>query len=214
MYLRIVNLACIPLALFTILLTASRMALFTAIPGLLFILGSFTRLKLSSRILIFAALIGAAFALQAQIPESSIDRLTTTASSIGERDLGGRYAIWDEAMTLFLEHPILGVGSGAFAEAAEEAQQVVHNTFLSVVVENGMIGFALFIIMLTLAVYQAVRKPLWGYGLWVTVLLVWAIGASALTLERTKLTWLFLSLVVVAGSLGNERERSSSLVAN
>lgn len=117
-------------------------------------------------------------------------------------------------MTLFLEHPILSVGSGAFAEAAEEAQQVVHNTFLSVLVENGMIGFALFIIMLTLAVYQAVRKPLWGYGLWVTVLLVWAIGASALTLERTKLTWLFLSLVVVAGSLGNERERSSSLVAN
>jgi hypothetical protein len=42
-------------------------------------------------------------------------------------------AIWDEAVTLFYEHPILGVGTGAVAGWTNTIGS--HNTFLSVLVE-------------------------------------------------------------------------------
>jgi hypothetical protein len=41
--------------------------------------------------------------------------------------------------------------------------------------------------------------------LWLTILLVWAIGAFSLTWEHRKPTWLFLSLVVVSADLSVRR---------
>jgi hypothetical protein len=40
------------------------------------------------------------------------------------------------------------------------------------------------------------------------VLLVWAIGASTLTWEHRKTTWLFLTFVVAAAATGAGRDRS------
>jgi O-antigen ligase len=211
--LRLINYAYVPSALFGTVLTGSRMGLFTIIPGLLFILVRSTQLKRSSLALVFAGLVGAWFVLQTLVPQSSIDRFSTISSSIAERDLGGRVELWRATIAAFSEHPFLGVGSGAL-RAPSEIGSVAHNTFLSVLAETGLIGLTLFVILFAMAVYQGLRKPKWAYSLWVTVLLGWAIGASALTLERTKLTWLFLSLVVVGASLGSERDKSPSVIAN
>jgi O-antigen ligase len=208
--LKLVNYAYIPAALFAILLTASRMALFCTVPALLFILGTFSQLKLHSRAPIFVALIGILFTFQPYIPQTSYDRLATVGSSIARGDLGGRAYTWHEGIMAFWEHPVFGVGSGAFATVAMETRQVAHNTFLSVLVELGIIGFALFVVILVVAVYQALRQPKRYLRLWLTVLLVWAIGVSALTWEYTKPTWLFLGLVIVSASLHSRRDISTT----
>jgi len=206
--LRLVNYAHIPAALFAMLLGATRAGLIATVPAFLFILGTFTRLKLSSRVLIFAALIGALFALQPLVPQTSFDRLATTGASIAAGDLGGRVDIWREGIAVFLEHPLLGVGSGAFRTAVE-SDKIAHNTFLSVLVEGGIVGFVLFVIILAITVYQARRQPKWDSRFWLTVLLVWAVGVSSLTWEHRKPTWLFLSLVVVSASLSSQRDEST-----
>jgi len=203
-----VNYAYIPVALFAILLTAARMALFAAIPAVLFVLGTSARVKPLLRILISVVSIGALFALQPYVPQSSRDRLTTTSASIAERDLGGRAAIWRESIAVFSEDPLLGVGSGALSTTIESGS-VAHNTFLSVLAELGMIGFLLFAVMLAVAVYQAIRQPKWHSRLWLTVLTVWLIGVSAQTWEHRKPTWLFLSLVVVGAGLSTQRDEST-----
>ena len=205
--LKLVNYAYLPAATLAILMTASRGSLIAALPAFLFILGSFSRLKLFPRVLIFAALVVALFALQPLVPQSSLDRLATTGTSIAEADLNDRVEIWRQGLAVYSEHPLLGVGSGAFRTVVE-SDKVAHNAYLSVLVEVGLTGFILFVIILTITVYQAARHPIWNSYLWFTVLLVWAVGVFSLTWEYRKPTWLFLSLVVVSAALSVRRDES------
>jgi O-antigen ligase len=209
--LRLVNFAYIPTAILAILLTASRGSLIAALPAFLFLVGSLTRLKLYQRVLLFVALTGSLFALLPLVPQSSFQRLGTTGTSITEADLHGRIDIWREGIGVFLEHPIVGIGSGAFRTAVESGK-VAHNSFLSVLVEVGMIGFVLFAAILAIVVYEAMHQPRWDSIFLLTVLLVWVLGVSVHTWEQEKTTWLFLSLVVISASAfrGQTLRRSSS----
>jgi len=90
--------------------------------------------------------------------------------------------------------------------------KVAHNSFLSVLVEVGLIGFVLFGIILTIAIVKAWNHPKWDKSFWLSLLLVWAIGASSLTWEHRKVTWLFLSLVVASAALTSRRYEAASLV--
>jgi O-antigen ligase len=91
--------------------------------------------------------------------------------------------------------------------------KLAHNSFISVLVELGLIGFALFGIILTIAVLQALSQPTkWDSSFWLTVLLTWAICASSLTYEYRKATWLFLSFVAASAALTSHRDKAVSLV--
>ncbi len=79
--------------------------------------------------------------------------------------------------------------------------KVAHNTYLSVLVEEGLVGFVLFAAILWIVFRTAWRQPKWERRFWLTVLAVWAIGASTLTWEHRKTTWLFMTLIIAAGAL-------------
>lgn len=198
--LRLVNYAYVPAAIFAISLTATRFALLATLPTFLFGIGTFVRLKPLSRVLIFVILAGALFALPLVIPQSSLQRLATTADEISSGDLNGRVAIWREGLAVFAAHPLLGVGSAAFHSAIESGRSA-HNTFLAVATELGLIGFLLFGMILAMALYHAIHQPKWDSRFWLTILLVWALGGSAMSWAPAKETWLFLSLVVAAANV-------------
>ena len=204
---RLVNLAYLPAGTFAIVLTGSRTSLFAVVPTIVYILWSFPRLKLTSRILILAGLIAGALVLLPYLPQSTLERLGTVGTSIASGDLGGRVNLWRMAMAEFLTHPLMGIGSGAFSSATI-AGTYVHNTFLSILAETGMIGFVLFAAMLAIVTYQALRQPKESSRLWGCVLLVWAMAALSLTFELEKATWLFLSFIVISASLPSMRRRS------
>jgi O-antigen ligase len=206
--LRLVNYAYIPAATLAILLTATRGALIAAFPAFFFVFASFIRLKLFQRVLLFATLIGALVALQPLIPQKSLDRLGTTGTSIAEGDFGERGPVWREGIAIFEEHPLLGVGGGAFRVAATGTRHSAHNTYLSVLVEVGIIGFGLFAIILAMAVYHAWHQPKWDSRFWLTVLIVWAVGVVTIALENRKAIWLFLSLVVVSANVSGDSAKS------
>ena len=197
--LRLVNCAYIPAALWAILVTGSRGGLGSIMPVFLFILGSFTQLKLFLRILIFAALIGAMFMLQSFVPEQSLERLANTGTEMTEGDLNGRSDLWREGFGVFLEHPLLGVGSHAYRVTVSSGK-VAHNFILELLVEVGFIGFGLFAIILFITIQQARRQPKLESRLWYTLLLAWTINALAHNLMTKKYTWLFLSLVIVSAN--------------
>lgn len=140
--------------------------------------------------------------MQPLIPHYSIERLATTGASISELDLDGRVNIWRHGMNVFSEHPLLGVGSSAFRTAVG-IEKVAHNTFISVLVEVGIIGWILFGIILAITFYQAIHQPKLTARFWLTVLLVWALTASFMTWEQRKQTWLILSFVVVSAGLSS-----------
>lgn len=198
--LQAVNYAYIPAALLGISLSATRLALVATIPGILFGLASLTQVKLSARITIFVFLIIAAYYLLPLIPQESFQRLGTTGTEISTGDLNGRVELWRQGIAAFEEHPLLGVGSNMYRSVNTE-HKVAHNSFISVLVELGLVGFVLFGIALAIAIRQIFSQSTWDTRLWLAVLAGWVVAASTLTWEYRKPTWLFLSLIVANAAL-------------
>jgi hypothetical protein len=70
----------------------------------------------------------------------------------------------------------------------------------------------MFAIILLIALIKILSQPKWDARFWLTVLAVWFIGASALTYEHRKATWLFLSLAVASAAITKQREEDLPLV--
>jgi len=212
--LRLINFAYLPAALFSILLTGTRMAIFAVIPAFAYILGTSNRLKPTVRISSLVILVGAMFWMEPLIPRSILERLGTTGISIVTGDLGGRVNIWLTSLSFFYSHPIVGIGSGAL-DSNYVMGVMAHNTFLSVLTEVGLIGFVLFMCMLVVITQQALKQEKYYAILWITILAIWTIGVFTLTWEYKKASWLILTLIIVGANLNNrqisQENRASSL---
>jgi O-antigen ligase len=200
-FFKLLNYAFIPAAFVGIALSGTRTALIAAIPSMVFGIATLSRVRRSARVLII--LLFAAF-LFIVLPYSetltSFQRLSTTVEKLTAGDLTGRVSIWRDGLTSFAAHPLVGVGSNMY-RSINSVGKVAHNSFLSVLVEVGLIGFALFVLILAIAVIKAWIQPKWDRRFWFTMLVVWTIGASTLTWEHRKTTWLFLSLLVASAAL-------------
>jgi len=73
---------------------------------------------------------------------------------------GARWPVWQAALRLMLEHPVIGVGPGVFEVAEGLSHEgagkwsTAHNAFLQIGVELGIPGLALFVFL----IYRAVRN--------------------------------------------------------
>jgi hypothetical protein len=204
--LRIVNYAYIPASIFAIMLTGSRTALFAVLPMILYVIGIANRLKPSLRILTISVLLGSLLFSLTYIPQETLERLGTTPNSIAAEDLGGRMELWKGSIAIFLEHPILGVGSGTLG-LPRLLGTFAHNSFLSILAELGLIGFVLFAGILAIVTHKALTQMKGLSALWLTVLAIWAIGSFSLTWEFRKPTWLFFSLIIISESLFSRDDR-------
>lgn len=195
--LSIINYAYLPLGVFAVLLTASRTALICMVPTFWFILGASARLRFVDRVLISCFLAGALYFLQPLIPETSIARLSTTETELTEGDLSGRRLIWDQALDVFENSPLIGTGSGTFKAAVDFKDKSAHNTYLAILVESGAIGFALFALVVAVSAWHIKELPRWESMFWLTLLLIWGIGITTMSWEIKKPTWLVLNMIVV-----------------
>jgi O-antigen ligase len=93
----------------------------------------------------------------------------------------GRLTLYEAAFLLFLQHPVIGVGTTNFGQLLPSVTVwnldlvAAHNTYLQVLAENGVIGFFLFFIPLYYLLYrnsQAARNS--------TVALASALGLSVI----------------------------------
>lgn len=72
-----------------------------------------------------------------------------------------RFELWSEAFALWIEKPFLGLGTNAFSLSSELS---VHNSFLQVLCENGMVGLSVFCVILlqplvkTVQVYNSISR--------------------------------------------------------
>jgi O-antigen ligase len=197
--LRAVNFAYVPTGVVAIMLTGSRAALVSVAASLVYMVVSLFRVR---RAVGTAALAMAAVlfvVLQPLVPPQTLERLGTTGREVAEGDLEGRVPIWREALVTFRDHPLLGVGGGAFRSA--DSGKVAHNFVMRSLAELGLVGFALFCGLLVVTAAHVPGQPTGLMGLWWSVLATWLIGASLYNFENKKQTWLFFTLVVVGRSL-------------
>jgi O-antigen ligase len=182
-----------------ILLSGSRGGLVAGIIGLAMFPLTVFRLQRSQK---YASLVACAGLLAAGaylIPQSLWSRIF----QFGYRELAAgtlthRTVLWAAGLEAFRDHPFLGVGAGAYGSAILRAVDIsypAHNTFISVLVELGVIGASLLFALLASFYYCAKRMRYVERCLWITLLLTWTVGVSTLTWEYRKPTWLLFGLV-------------------
>ena len=188
-----------------VLLTASRTALISTFAGFTVVLWTWrgaTHVQRWSGVALAALTLLGAVALA---PKESRERIATTATEITRGTLHARTTIWKAGLRSLKQFPLQGAGAGAYPDAVEPYigvppraghEYVAHNTFLSVLVETGLIGFGLYAVLLVFVALFVWVLPWREAALWSVVLLVWAIGASTLTWEHRKPTWLLAGLVM------------------
>jgi O-antigen ligase len=205
---KLINYVYIPLAFVGLTLSGTRTAFIASIFATAYGLATITRLRLASRITIFLFITVAIFLILPHVQDlRSFQRFGTTYSELTQGDLNNRTNNWQEGFVSFTQHPILGVGSNMY-RSVNRLGKLAHNSYLSVLVELGLIGFILFGTILVITGIQALRLPKWESRYWLTQLAVWAIGASTLSYEFRKATWVILGLVIVSAALTHTDEKS------
>ncbi|CAN5162138.1 hypothetical protein BH20ACT9_BH20ACT9_03750 [soil metagenome] len=145
----------IPVAMLAIILTASRSALIVLPVALSVIPLTFTRISAIHRLLAVLSLGVAAVVVAAVVPPTTVARLQTIPNELAEGDLSSRKQLWTASVDVFEESPWVGVGAGATRVAIQEdigQRKGAHNTFLSIAGDLGIVGLALFGLIL-LSVY-------------------------------------------------------------
>ena len=215
--LKFVNYAYIPAAFLGLALSGTRTAFIASIVGMVFGIASLTGIRPWARILIVLCLSSIILFMLPRLQTlRSFQRFDTISSELTQGDLNNRTNNWREGFETFLEHPFLGVGGNKY-RSVNELYHVAHNSYLSVLVEHGLIGFVLFGGILMISVINAIRQPKRDAMFWLTVFLVWALGAFTLTWEDRKSTWLFLSLITASAALSQphtENATSSARIAS
>jgi O-antigen ligase len=212
----------------TILLTASRGATLATLVALAIVPLTQARLTGGQRIALLLTVSFFVCGALLFVPATSWERLSKTPGEFTQGTLTGRTIIWKAGWEIFRAHPFLGVGANAFRVMVSRvlAEPIrlddltmppappAHNTFLSVLVEQGVIGFTLFCALLAVLGLSLRALPPFPQRMWIVCMAVWVVGVSSLTWEIQKSTWFFFGLLMAqCGSVVQKRPTRSHALA-
>jgi O-antigen ligase len=142
---------------------------------------------------------------------------------LGTDTVGLRYRLWQDALRMWQDHRIFGVGIGMFAQLIKYYDPYVtqfyaalgaHNTYLMVLAETGLIGFCLFMPLLILSLrnfLQSSRIDDVGSialrNVWLIVFLVVLVGEATANGTQDKLLWF---LIGVSAAIHNQYRKNTA----
>ncbi len=179
-------------------LLSSRGAMVVAMVALTIVPLSMTRLspaKIAGAILLLVACGAVAVAY---IPERSFERLGTTTSEVEGGNLGGRGKIWRAGALAFAAKPLLGYGTAGFKGAVSPivgAGRVAHNTYLSVLVEQGLLGFVPWAMMFIAVFLQVLSLPTMERRFGLVLMASLGVAILPLTWDDRKPVWFILGIL-------------------
>lgn len=192
--------AYLPTGLFAIGLTGSRGGMIATVVALLIVPLAMTRLS-PGRLATAIFLLGLSGAVAvAYLPETVIQRLGTTRSEVEGGRIGGRLKLWKAGLDAVAQAPIVGYGPGGFIRAITprlgSASQVAHNSFISVLVEEGIVGFLLFMAMFLIVLRAVLRLPPLERRFALVLLATLGAAMFPLTWEDRKSVWIILGVLL------------------
>jgi len=188
----------LPLGVTGLLLTASRGAFLAALAALVIIPWTLGPLHLRTKTALYALAIGSLILATAFVPGPALERIGSTRAEIADGQFGGRGAIWKSGLQLVQEHPLAGVGAGAFKAAVEPMlhhRWSSHETFLSILVEEGIIGLLLFLAMVGAVMNLPPDLPTLERRLSIVLLAVLAVGSLSAAWDYQKQLWFVLGML-------------------
>lgn len=202
---RVLGGAYIPMAVFAVVLTASRGGFLSLIVVLTGIGALAIRRRRIVAVAGGVAIATVAAMLWFVVPRETLGRLTTIPDQLMGGDLNQRWNIWAAGWRAFAHAPWLGSGLGTFVTAAGTApEDTAHNTALAIAVEGGVVALALMAALVILALFMAVRLPHRPRLGMMAILAAWLFLSVVSNLQGSRITWLLLGLVSVAARLAEE----------
>jgi O-antigen ligase len=190
----------LPVGVVAIGLTGSRGGLLASIVALTIVPLSMIRLSPNRLAVTIATLLLSGTLAVAYVPDKIVQRLATTSTEVEDLRLGGRFKLWTAGLRAVPERPLLGYGTAGFIGAITPqlgtGAQVAHNSFISLLVEQGMIGLFLYLLMFLAAVRAVRRLPLQERRFGMVLMATLVVAMMPLTWEHRKPVWLILAVLV------------------
>lgn len=200
-----INLVYIPIALLAIAFSATRFGILMALPAFLYGLVLLIRSQGFSAILILVVVAALSLPFFAFVPAANYARLAEIDDSIKAGDLTGRVDLWKMAAAAWETNPLLGIGSDAFP-SVNRSGKAVHNSYLVILTETGVVGLALYLLLLLCVFLTIWRLPGWNSLFWLTVFVVWGTASTVLNIGHDKSIWLFFSLIMANARIAQTEE--------
>jgi len=192
--------AYLPIAVVAIGLTGSRGGMIATTVALLFVPLSMTRLSPGRLVSSMVMLCVAGALAVAYVPETIVERLFTIGTELQGGHIGGRAKLWKAGLEAFAHEPVAGYGTGHFKTAISpmlgEATQVAHNSFISVLVEQGIVGFLLYMTMLVLVFLSVMKLPTLERRFALILLATLGVAMLPLTWEDRRAVWVILAILL------------------
>ena len=195
---RWLNFLYLPLAVFGIILTASRGGFLVALTGLLVIPLTAGYLRRSGRVAVVVGAVAVVAGLAPFVPAANFSRIAETSSEVSEGNVSNRSQIWAGGLELYQTSPLIGVGTGSFNQAIEPVlgySIAAHNAFLIVLIETGIIGFTLFMLNFVIVLIPLLRLPgperLFYGCLWLALI----VSMVPSNVEDAQYVWALLTLM-------------------
>ena len=133
------------------------------------------------------------------IPESSFQRFGSTKEEVEQGTLNGRLQIWTAGVHAFVQKPVLGYGAGGFDNAIVPwfgRPRAPHNSYLCILVEQGVLGFLVWITMYFVLFLQVLKLPKLDRRFALVLLGTMAIAMLPLGWDDRKPVWFIAGLLV------------------
>jgi O-antigen ligase len=199
-----------------ILLTSSRGALLAAVVAMFVIPWTLTRVGAGVRVALVVLGLGATLAAVQLVPEKSFERLATTGSEISSGTLNSRLRIWQAGIALVPIRPLHGYGPAGWYPAVGQriGNMAPHNTYLAVMVEEGLIGLFIYLMLFMVLFKRLLAIPTFERRTGLVQLATLMIAIFPLHWHQNKASWLMLALLAVwADVFRPVRSMDSHLVA-
>jgi O-antigen ligase len=205
-----------------IILSGSRGAVLFLIPVITLQLLQIRKNRIIIGIFVIMALLVAVVIITPFLPGEYIQRITNIPQDIlyGSDTVGLRYGLWQYGLELWSRAPILGIGSGLFAIYSINSPVLhgtrflpLHNTYLTQLVENGIIGLLFFLLLIVRSginysgVIPAAGNDLRLKGLaitWQAVMLLILFNGLKGDWNTSKLLWFCFAISMVVMSVQNK----------
>lgn len=185
----------IAIAFLVVLLTGSRAVFLYSTFAIMFIFWSSLRTKIKiSHIITFTIVIILLITINNFVEIPGVNRIFSekTSAQILERDFSGRSSLWSTAINTFKENSILGLGAGAYRDPI--SGQRAHNTFINIVVDYGIIGLILFLMLIIFSAFKLFSLSTKDKPFWIFLFLVLILRFIPTASEYHTYTWFLFGL--------------------
>ncbi len=196
------NVGAIPVIFYGIFLTGTRTGLVCGSIGIAYLAFTQRKASFNLKIIYTGIVIGAAVAVVSLAPKSSVERIFSIFAAVESGDLNYRTVIWQHTMSVWADNPILGGGTGSLGHTLNPYYvnfEWAHNSYIQILGENGLIGLAIYLMMIGSLLYYAlkcqVETKFFLLTLWFTIF----ISQMTLHSQNLKEVWFVWSVIGVHG---------------